>query len=90
MSRGHHDESDTLRIHLLQLMTQDSEQNSFRMIQIEQPTSSEARERDNVNVLLIVGNRTLRLLIHIRVAVFACKQGRATTGGNLFNILPSS
>ncbi|MFT5325319.1 MAG: hypothetical protein ACI8P0_003187, partial [Planctomycetaceae bacterium] len=29
-------------------------------------------------------------LIHIRVAVFACKQGRATTGGNLFNILPSS
>jgi hypothetical protein len=71
-------------------MIHDSEQNSFRMIQIEPPTSSEARERDNVNVLLIVGNRTLRLLIHIRVAVFACKQGRATTGGNLFNILPSS
>jgi hypothetical protein len=90
VSRGHHDESDTLRIHLLQLMTQDSEQNSFRMIQIEQPTSSEARERDRVNGLLIVGNRTLRLLIHIRVAVFACKQGRETAGGNLFNILPSS
>lgn len=90
MSPGHHDESDTLRIHRLRLVMQDSEQNSFRMIQIEQPTSSEARERDKVNVLLIVGNRTLRFLIHIRVAVFAYKQGRATTGGNRFNILPSS
>ncbi|MFT4559238.1 MAG: hypothetical protein ACI92S_004628 [Planctomycetaceae bacterium] len=59
------------------------------MIQIEQPKSSESRERDKVKVLLIVDNRTLRLLSHIRVAVFACKQGRATTGGNLFNILPS-
>ncbi len=90
MSLVHHDKTDTLRIHRLQLVVQDSEQNSFRMIQIEQPTSSEARERDNVNVLLIVGNRTLRLLIQIRVAVFACKQSRATTGGNLFNILSSS
>ena len=75
----HHDEANALRIHLLQLMIEDAEHNLLRMIQVKQPTSPVAREGDEMNVLLVVGNRSFGFLIHNRVAVFACKQGRATT-----------
>lgn len=61
-------------------MIEDAGQDLLRMIQVKQPTSSIAREGDEMYVLLVVGNRTLRLVIHIRVAVFACKHGRNTTG----------
>jgi len=61
-------------------MIEDAEHNLLRMIQVKQPTSPVARECDEMNVLLIVDNRPFEFLIHNRVAVFACKQGRATTG----------
>ena len=76
-----HDEADELRLHLIQLMIENAEQDLFRRIKVKLPTSSMAREGDDMNVLLVVGNRPFRLAMRIRVAVFAWKRGRATTGG---------
>ena len=78
----HYNEADALR--LLSLMIEDAEQYHLGVAEIKQPTFPETLKPDEVDVLLIVGNRPFFCswawgLIHNRGAVFACKQDRETT-----------
>lgn len=73
-------EAHSLCLCRLQLMIEDAERDFLWVIKVLQVLSTMARDGDELNVLLIVGNRSFELLIDHRVAVFACKQGRVTTG----------
>lgn len=61
-------------------MIEDAGRDFLWVFKVQQVSSTMARDSDEWNVLLIVGNRPFELFIDLRVAVFGCKQGRVTTG----------
>jgi len=55
----HHNLADAFGLKMVKLVVQDTQENAFRVMLVEQTTTVLARGRDIMHVLLVIGNDSL-------------------------------